>query len=158
MSYTIRQFVEAAQEEIGVAAYNFDMGPEQMASAAKRMNAMLAEWNAKGIRLGATLYSNPDDIDLDANSNVSDNANEAIITNLALRIAPMFGKAPMQDTRATARRSYDAMVLAFSQPIEMQLPSMPSGAGNKPWRDLNPFTPYPAQPVNAGPDGPLEFN
>jgi len=158
VSYTIRQFVEAALEELGLAAYNFDMGPEQLASAAKRMNAMLAEWNAKGIRLGATLYGNPDSIDLDADSNVPDNANEAVTANLALRIAPMFGKTPMQDTRLAAKRSYDTMLLAFSQPIEMQLPSMPSGAGNKPWRDLTPFTPYPSVPLDAGQDGPLEFS
>lgn len=157
MSYTIRQFVSSALEEIGLASYVFDMGPEQLASAAKRMNAMLAEWNAKGIRLGATLYSNPDDVDLDADSNIPDNANEAVIANLALRIAPMFGKQPMQDTRLTAKRAYDTVLLAFAQPIEMQLPVMPSGAGNKPWRWDDAYTMGAVPSLDAGQDGPLEF-
>ena len=157
MSYTIRQFVESALEELGLAAYVFDAQPDQLLSAAKRLNSMLAEWNAKGIRLGATLYGNPNDIDLDADSNVPDNANEAIITNLALRVAPMYGKSPMPGTALNAKRAYDAMLLAFSQPVEMQLGEMPSGAGNKPWRWDDPYTP-PAQPIlTDGSDSPLEF-
>ena len=158
MSYTIRQFVEAALEEIGQAAYIFDASPDQLLSAAKRYNAMLAEWNAKGIRLGATLYANPNDIDLDAASNVPDLANEAIITNLALRIAPMYGKSPMPDTKLTANRSYGTMLSTFSQPMEMQLGEMPAGAGNKPWRYDDAFTPDASLPLTAGPDGPLEFS
>lgn len=157
MSYTIRQFVTSAFEEIGLAAYVFDMGPEQLASAAKRWNSMLAEWNAKGVRLGATLYSNPDDIDLDTDSNVPDNANEAIITNLAIRIAPMYGKQVMPSTMQTAKRAFDAMLLDFCQPIEMQLTEMPSGAGNKSWRWDDAFTPEPGTSLDAGPDAPLEF-
>lgn len=157
MSYTIRQFVTSALEEIGLAAYVFDMGPEQLASAAKRWNSMLAEWNAKGIRLGATLYANPDDIDLDASSNVPDNANEAIITNLAIRIAPMYGKQVMPATSLAAKRAYDTVLLDFCQPIEMQLTEMPSGAGNKPWRWGDAFTPEPGDPLDVGPDSPLEF-
>ena len=157
MSYTIRQFVESALEELGLAAYNFDASPDQFSSAAKRLNSMLAEWNAKSIRLGATLYGNPNDIDLDADSNVPDNANEAIITNLALRVAPMYGKSPMPGTALNAKRAYDAMLLAFSQPVEMQLGEMPSGAGNKPWRWDDPYTPA-AQPIlTDGSDSPLEF-
>jgi len=158
MTYTIRQFVTSALEEIGLASYAYDMGPEQLASAAKRLNGMLAEWNAKGIRLGATLYGNPDDVDLDAASNVPDNANEAIITNLAIRIAPMYGKQVMQETRQNAKRAYDTMLLAFCQPIEMQLSEMPSGAGNKPWQYDDAYTPEASDPLNVGPDSPLEFN
>lgn len=157
MSYTIRQFVESALEEIGMAAYVFDAAPDQLVSAAKRMNAMLGEWNAKGIRLGATLYSNPADIDLEADSNIPDNANEAVITNLALRIAPMYGKQPMQDTRLTAKRSYDTVLLAFAQPVEMQLGEMPSGAGNKPWRWDDAYTLGEEPILTDGSDSPLEF-
>jgi len=157
VSYTIRQFVTSALEEIGLASYVFDLQPEQLASAAKRMNAMLAEWNTKGIYLGATLYGNPDDIDLDAASNVPDMANEAITTNLAIRIAPMFGKSPLPETKTTARSAYEAMLLAFSKPIPMQLPVMPAGAGNKPWRYDDAFTYGPVDSVTIGGNSNLEF-
>ena len=37
--------------------------------------------------------------------------------------------------------------------------TMPAGAGNKPWRVYdNPFIRPPVDPVDAGPDGPLQFN
>ena len=157
MAYTVRQFVTSALEELGLAAYAYDMGPEQMRSVAKRYNSMLAEWNTKGIKLGATLYDNPDDIDLDTSSDVPDSANEAIITNLALRIAPMFGKQPMQDTRANAKRALNTLTIDFATPIEMQLPSMPAGAGNKPWRWDDAFTPAPEEPLDAGSSDVLEI-
>jgi len=157
MAYTVRQFVTSALEELGLAAYAYDMGPEQMRSVAKRYNSMLAEWNTKGIRFGATLYSNPDDIDLDTSSNVPDSANEAIITNLALRVAPMFGKQPMAETKVNAKRALNTLTIDFATPIEMQLPSMPAGAGNKPWRWDDAFTPAPTEPLSAGASDELEI-
>ncbi len=87
-----------------------------------------------------------------------DNANEAVITNLACRIGPMYGKQIAPATMVHAKRAYDAMMLAFCLPPEMQLPSMPAGAGNKPWRWDDAFTPGPGNSLNVGPDGPLEFN
>ena len=158
MSYTIRQFVQGALEEIGYADYAFDLTPAQLQSAAGRLNAMLAEWNAKGVRLGATLWSNPDDIDLDADSNIPDMANEAVITSLAVRIAPGYGKTVSPDTKATAKNAYDTLLAKAAFPPEMQLPgTMPSGAGNKPWRYEGPFLYPPADPVTAGPDSVLEI-
>jgi hypothetical protein len=52
MSYSKRQFVEAAFEEIGLASYVFDLQPEQIDSACRRLDTMMAQWNAVGIRLG----------------------------------------------------------------------------------------------------------
>ena len=51
MGYTKRQIIEAACEEIGLANYAFDMQPEQLQAMMRRLDAMMAEWNAKGIRL-----------------------------------------------------------------------------------------------------------
>ena len=52
MGYKKRQFISAAFEEIGLASYVFDLQPEQLQSALRRLDAMMADWNAKGIRLG----------------------------------------------------------------------------------------------------------
>lgn len=51
MSWTKRQFMTAAFEEIGLAAYVYDLTPEQMQSAVKRMDAMIAGWNSNGVRI-----------------------------------------------------------------------------------------------------------
>ena len=51
MGWTKRQYIEQAFEEVGLAAYVFDLTPEQLQSALRKLDAMMAEWNAKGLRL-----------------------------------------------------------------------------------------------------------
>ncbi len=160
MGYSKRQFVAAAFEEIGLASYVFDLQPEQLQSAMRRIDAMMADWNGKGIRLGYPLPGSPQDSDLDEPTLVPDWANEAIITNGAVRIAPGYGKVVMPETKAVAKDSYNTLLQRAAMPPEQQLPAtMPAGAGNKPWRVYdNPFIRPPVDPVDAGPDGPLQFN
>jgi hypothetical protein len=159
MSWTKRQFVVQAFEEIGYASYVYDLEPEQLQAALRRLDAMVATWNAKGIRLGYPLPSSPENSDLDTETNVPDSANEAIYTNLAIKIAPTVGKMVSQDTKATAKSAYDTLVMRAAMPPEMQLPgTLPSGAGNKPWRYDDEYITDPSDPLLAGGDGELEFN
>lgn len=156
MGYTKRQFVEEAFAEIGMASYVFDLQPQQLEGALRRLDTMLATWNGKGIRIGYPLPRSPEDSDLDTETLVPDAANEAIITNLAVRIAPQYGKTPSIDTKITAKQSYDLLLSRAAMPMEMQLPaSMPRGAGAKAYDD--PFVDNPEEPILAGRDGPLEF-
>lgn len=159
MGYSKRQFIAAAFDEIGLANYAFDMQPEQFESALRRLDAMMADWNAKGIRLGYPLPDSPQYSDLDAQSQVPDAAFESIICNLALRIAPSYGKQVMPQTAVAARSAYQTLLSRATMPPEMQLPgSMPSGAGNKPWRVYDePFLRRPIDPVLAGADGVLNY-
>jgi hypothetical protein len=160
MGYSKRQFVSAAFEEIGLASYAFDLQPQQFESALRRLDSMIADWNGKGIRLGYPLPSSPQFSDLDAQSEVPDSANEAIITNLATRIAPSYGKQVMPQTMVTARNAYQTLLSRATMPFEQQLPgTMPSGAGNKPWRVYDdPFLRRPVDPLLAGQDGQIQFN
>jgi hypothetical protein len=159
MGYSKRQFVEAAFEEIGLASYVFDLTPEQLDSAVRRLDSMMAAWNAKGIRLGYPIPNSPQDKDLNEPSYVPDSAYEAIITNLGIKIAPSYGRTPTNDTKISAKQSYDTLLARATAPIEQQLPStMPRGAGNKSWRWDNPFVPIPVDPVLAGSDGLIDFN
>ena len=89
-----------------------------------------------------------------------DSAYEAIICSLGIRLAPSYGKQVMPMTMATAKQGYDTLLQRATYPLEQQMPStMPSGAGNKPWRVYdNPFVRPPVDPVQVGPDGLLELN
>lgn len=160
MSYTKRQFVVAAFEEIGLASYVFDLQPQDLQTALRRLDAMIAEWNGKGIRIGYPLPSSPQQSDLDEETFVPDSANEAIITNLGIRIGPGFGKSVSADTRFIAKQGYNTLLSRAAIPVEQQLPgTMPSGAGNKSWRNYDdPFIRRPIDPIDAGPDGPIQFN
>lgn len=160
MGWTKREFVTQAFDEIGLASYAFDLTPDQMQSALRRLDTMIAAWNALGIRLGYPLPSNPQDSDLDEQTNVPDSSNEAIYTNLAIKLAPSYGKQVMPDTKMTAKESYNTLLSRAAMPMEQQLPgTMPSGAGNKSWRNYDtPFLRRPVDPVIAGQDGVIEYN
>ena len=104
MSWTKRQFVVQAFEEIGLASYVFDLSPEQMDSALRRLDSMMAAWNAKGIRLGYPIPGNPQDSSLEEKTGVPDSANEAVYMGLAVRLAPGFGKVVSPDTKSAAKQ------------------------------------------------------
>jgi len=159
MAYSKRQYVEAAFAEIGMAGYVFDLQPQDLDQALRRLDAMMAEWNAKGIRLSYPLPSSPQFSDINAESDVPDSANEAIITNLGIRLAASYGKAIMPQTMMVAKQAYNTLLSRATAPIPQQLPStMPAGAGTKPWRVYdNPFIRPPVDPVLSGPDGVIEY-
>lgn len=159
MSWTKRQFVLQAFEEVGYASYAYDLQPEQLQAGLRRLESMMGTWNGRGIRLGYPLSANPDNANLDDATNVPDASNEAVYTNLALRIAPLIGKTVSNETKQAARAAYMELLGRFTKPQEQQLPrTMPAGAGNKPWRFDDPFMPPPEDPLLAGDDGPIEFN
>lgn len=158
MGWTKREFVTAAFEEIGLASFAFDPASAEMLSAGRRLDAMMAQWNARGIRIGYPLV-NPTAIDLDTQTSCPDSATEAIITNLACRIAPGFGVTVMPETKATARQGFSTLQAQTATPMEMQFPStLPVGAGNKALGgNPSPFFPEPTEPLDAGPDDILSF-
>ena len=159
MGWTRRQFCETALEEIGIAPDTFDSQPELLESARKRLDAMMAEWNGRGIRIGYPIGSDPNDGDLDDATNVPDSANEAIYLNLAMRVAPTYGKQVMQQTMSAARAALNTVSMRATSPPTMQMPgTMPAGAGNKRWRNnASPFLSPPSDPLVAGDDAEITF-
>ena len=156
--YTKREIVEAAFEEIGLASYTFDLSPEQLQSAMRKLDRMAAVWNNRGVRLGYPLPSSPSGSDLDDDTNVPDSANDALILNLAIIIAPSLGKVVSPDTKAAAKSALQGLMNKSAFPIEKRLPSMPAGAGRKLWRDRSgAFIDKPSDTLDVGPDGELEL-
>lgn len=157
MGWTKKQFIEQAFDDIGLAGYVFDLQPEQLQSALRKLDTMMATWNAQGIRLAYPLPPSPQDSDINQETDVPDSAYEAIYSNLAIRIASSFGKQVPIEVKATAKQAYNVLLQRATRPIEMQLPrTMPAGAGQKPWRIDDPFVPPPQSPVQTGPEGYLE--
>lgn len=159
MGYTKRQFIEAAFEEIGLASYVFDLQPQELESALRRLDSMLAEWNARGVRIGYPLPLSPQQSDLDEQTSVPDAANEAIVTNLGCRIAPSYGRQVMPATMINARRAWLALEAKAVNVPQMQYPATtPAGAGNKQWNQYySPFLQPPNDPLLAGKDGAIDY-
>jgi hypothetical protein len=153
VGYTRRQFINAAMTEIGIADYDFDISPEQYQTAARRLDSMLLEWNARGLRLGMNTAASIDGTQLDIDVGLPDIANEAVIMNLAIKIAPSFGKQVMPDTKQGAKMALNTVMARFAEPIPMQLgQNTPLGAGNKPWRYGNPFVRPPVEYIDPNTD------
>lgn len=60
MPYSKRQFVIAAFEEAGLASYVYDLTPDQLNSALQRLDAMIAYWNGRGVRVSYPLPGSPE--------------------------------------------------------------------------------------------------
>ena len=159
MSYTKRQFVESAFEEAGLASYIFSLMPDQLQSALRRLDGMMGTWDGKGIRIGWPLTTSPENSDLDTETGAPANAVEPIYLNLAIRIAPMFGKTLSNDTQKNARQAYNELIARHTQPPVKNLPTtLPRGAGNKPFGATdNEYISPPAQTIDTAFDGEIEL-
>ena len=159
MAWTKRQYIEQAFSEIGLAGYVFDLSPEQLQTALRQLDSMMSTWDAKGVQVGWPISVTPGNADLDTEVSFIPGYDEAVFLNLAIRLAPGFGKAVGVETRSAAKMAYDALLLQAARPRQMQYPgTLPSGAGNKPWRDDSPFLDQPNDdPLQVGAGGQLEF-
>ena len=158
--YTKRQLVEAAYEELGMAKYQFDLPPEIYQQACRRLDAMMAQWEGRGIRVPYIFPDSPENTELDEEAGIPDYAHEAVYTNLAIRLAPVHGKVVSRETKKTATEALNTLEARTSKPPpQMQLPgTMPAGAGNKPWRyRQNPFIKRPCRPPALAPDEYIEL-
>ena len=114
---------------------------------------MMATWNAQGIRLGYPLNSSPQNSSLDDLTNIPDSANQAVVSNLAVSIAPIFGKQLTIETKKTARDGYKALLSIAARPNEMQyIDTLPLGAGNKPFSISQPFVNTLRNDITVGGD------
>ncbi|MDA3463490.1 packaged DNA stabilization gp4 family protein [Acinetobacter sp. AOR41_HL] len=156
MSWTKRQLVETAFEEIGMAAYVFDLQPEQVESARRSMDAMAALWSSKNIQIGYPLPTEADSSDLDQDSYIPDYAIETFYLNLAKRLASKFGKVLAPEKVVLAKEGYENLLrMAVSHPPQMKYAcSLPSGAGNK---QCDPFIVNTQDNVVLAPNQDAEF-
>lgn len=161
MGWTKRQLVTDAFGELALAGHVYDLTPEELAGAMRRMDAMVATWDARGIRIGYALPSGPDSSDLDADSGIPDWAADPLISNLAVKLAAGFGKALTAETKTAASEGMSLLLRAAAYPGQQQYPStMPRGAGNRAWRMTGrPFFSVPdTDPTQPGDGGDLSLS
>ena len=159
MSWTKREFINQAFEDAGMASYVYDLQPEQLQSALRLMDNMLAVWNEKGIRLSYPLPETPSQSSLDDLTNVPDSANEAICNNLAIRIAPSYGKVVPFETKVLASSSLRCLESAAARPPQIQFPgTMPAGAGNMiGYNYPRSYLPDPVEYIEPNSDNVMDF-
>ncbi len=158
MSWTKRQFVVQAFEELGLAAYVPNLSADQLQSALRRLDSMMASWNARGIRVGYPLPSTQGSSELAQDTGVPDANNEAIYLGLASRLASSFGKVLSAEHKQAERLAFQSVLSSQVFPLPMQFPgNLPTGAGNKGWRGRGNYMPEPSDEIQPGPDNVMEF-
>jgi P22 tail accessory factor len=145
MGWTKKQLILLAYDELALGA-EFDISPEEEQTALLRLDNMMAQWDEDGIRLGYLFSASPDDSDIDAQAGIPDGSVMAVVSNLALNLAPSHGKVASGQTRKNASEGYSRLLSAAAMPRQQQMPSsLPQGAGKRTY-----FT-HPG-PFFCGPD------
>lgn len=158
MSWSKQDLVTKAFAQIGLD-YTFDEQPEQIQDALSTMDAMVAGWDSEGIRLGYAMSSTMD-VDGTVDSGLPDWAYLAVFSNLAMILAAGLGRQVSQTLASTAKRTYNRLLAKAAAAPPVRLPgNMPAGAGHKGWRGWDrTFLSPKSTDIEAGDDGPLEFN
>lgn len=155
-----RDLIQMAYEECGQAGYEFEIEPEEYAYALRRLDALMAQWQARGIDLG---YAFPDTGPASAQeeSGIPASATNTVALALAMSLAPGIGKTMPQEARARLAQGMALLPRQAPQPMQLGRQTI-CGAGNRwgiGWRD--PFFPVaptvtPIAAVAALPNGSVE--
>lgn len=132
MSWTKRQIIEEAFSELGLASYAFDLSADEMQGALRKLDSMMATWIARGIVFDPPYPAtvNPGEGDIADETNAPDEAVMPMYTNLAIVIAPGFGKTPSPQTRESAKDGYSLLAQSIEVPC-IRMTGMIKGAGSK---------------------------
>ena len=132
MSWTKRQIAIESLLELGIASYEYDLSADEISSAVRRMDMLVASWGVMSRRIGYPLPESPELTDAAAETNIPDWAALALVSNLALSLAPQYGKNISIETRRTAQESLNGLYSYSAIPAGREtFPGMPLGAGNK---------------------------
>src|SRR5689334_941421 len=110
MSWTKRQIVEQAFNELALAGYVFRLRPEELEAALRMLDTMMAEDAAQDVTVGYAFGLTPDSSDLDQDSGLPLFAVSATYLKLAIRLAASKGKSLLPSTIAGANRARTAML------------------------------------------------
>lgn len=135
MSFTKRQIIAAAMNEIGLGDYAYNAQPEDLEVALMRLNVLFAEWATAGIDVGYPAVNVALADDLDNDSNLPADAVRPALTALAVDLAPSYGRSVSADTTKAANNGYKLLLrksAAVNVPArKMDTQAVPAGAGHK---------------------------
>ncbi len=153
MPWSKTQIIGEAFAEIGKGSYTFDMQPEEYQMALRRLDTMMATWGATAnIRIGYVGGIGFGDIAEE--TEVPDWAVSAMYLNLAINLAPAYGKTVSPDTKINAKAALDSIMNNTTELAPRYLGGF-AGAGAGLWNAILPPAP---DPLETGAGGVLDFD
>lgn len=136
MSWSKLKIIGEALTEIGLGDYIFDATPNQKQGALARLDALMARWEDDGIVTGYAVEDNPDDDTINEDSGIYQQYVRGVILNLAVEVAPSYGKQAMAQTVKAAAESKTRAMGGQTPPIKaINTTSVPAGAGYRYYAD-----------------------
>jgi len=156
MGWTKGEIIRSAYTELGIS-YDFDLDPQMIESARHELDVMMMLWDAQGVMIGYSGATSPGGGSVNDDSGLPAMAFDAVIKNLAVRLAPKLGKQVMRESKVAAHVAYNFLVSQSAIPTIRKLnPSaFPAGAGYK--TPLMPFFSPNNEEIDTGPTSELEF-
>jgi len=102
MAWTNQEIIVQALADIGIADYVYTLTTAQLNNALIRLKAMMGSWDTKGITTGYIQASL-----IGESSGIEVATAEAAAINLAVRLAPGYGKEISPQTLYAAKMAYD---------------------------------------------------
>lgn len=139
MSWTKRDIINQAYEEIGMGGLVYDMDPQNLETALVRLDAIVSRWMEKGVDIPYPTPENPEESDIDDETMIASDEAEALYLALAVRVAPTVGKTVSIETATAAKAAYDTVLGKYMRPKgfkdqNIRDTGLPPGSGHKPWR------------------------
>ena len=140
MGKTKGEIVVAALTEIGIADFEFDVTTAEGLEGVDRLDTLLAYWSSININISYNFEGAVGD-----DSGLPISSYEAVIANLAIRLATSYGKQIPQQVLASAKAGLTDLLSESAKPLERQFGILPVGAGHKRvWNDwIFPTDKYP---------------
>lgn len=127
-------------EECGRAGYEFDRSPGEDVSALRRIEALLAEWQAQGLNLGYNFPATFGKSSAAEATGIPDAAMSTVAAWGAFRIAPGMGKTISAETRKAMNDGLAFLRAETATIPEMLFPRTTGrGIGSSPWAPWRPF-------------------
>lgn len=126
------QIVDRALEAIGIASYVFDLPADKRVAVLRKLDDLMAEWLGIGIDVGYLFPATSGDSTGADDSGLADVPVNAVATNLAVEICPLFGKEPSIRLSKNAERSMNALIThVYVIPDMSPGGNLPVGTGNR---------------------------
>lgn len=149
MTTTASQLITAALGLTLTRAADIPLEPDEQTDTIFQLNNMMASWN---LPLGFTVVSNANDT-----ITTPDYSIDAMIQNLAVRIAPQFGGLVDADLRQNAAMAKKDLLIIAVTVGEVGFPqTLPQGAGNTRFGN-NTFYPPSSAEIEQETGGSIEL-
>lgn len=124
---TIREIIEDAHAMLGIASDQFDLSTAEMQFGKRLLDRMMNQWSVNG-----NVASFSSSSEFDADSGIPEPIVEAVVSNLALKLAPSYGKPVPRELKVSAHAGLQSLRRQRVQVPQMKLPtSTPLGQGNR---------------------------